>query len=250
MLPRWVKKIYNLNISPEKHFAKSLKHTLGFAPICLDFYKRAFLHKSIITKEDFDKSIYNNERLEYLGDAILSSVVAEYLFKKYPFRDEGFLTKMRSKMVNRKVLNEVAGNIGIDAFLRQIGVTHVSDMMMGNAFEAFIGAIYLDAGYDRTKKYVIQRVIKPHLKVDQLENLNTNYKSQLLEHCQRNQQVVVFVVISQFRQQHRDRFKIGATVDNVEIATGEDFNKKNAEQLAARNALLKLGIITKEDIDI
>jgi ribonuclease-3 len=138
-----------------------------------------------VPKEEKNKYPTNNERLEFLGDAILDSVTAEYLFRKYPTQDEGFLTQMRSKMVNRKALNEIAAHMGLDVFLRQLGATRISQTMLGNTFEAFVGAVYLDVGYNRSKQFIIKKMLKQYMNVHQLETTNTNYKSQLLEYSQK-----------------------------------------------------------------
>ena len=127
-----IRKFFNLYLSPDRVFVRELYKILGFVPGHLFLYKRAFTHKSLASKEEKTKYPTNNERLEFLGDAILDSVTAEYLFRKYPTQDEGFLTQMRSKMVNRKALNEIAAHMGLDVFLRQLGATRISQTMMGN----------------------------------------------------------------------------------------------------------------------
>ncbi|MCH2045444.1 MAG: ribonuclease III [Saprospiraceae bacterium] len=219
-------------------------------PSNLHFYRRAFTHKSMTSAEDEkDKRLkFNNERLEFLGDAILDSVTAEYLFKKYPTQNEGFLTQMRSKMVNRKTLNRVAAEMGLDVFMRQFGATRISQTMMGNTFEAFVGAIYLDVGYVKTKKFIIKKMLQQYIDVHQLENTNHNYKSQLLEYCQKFQKSISYKVLNHYRtKSNRERFKIAVLIDEKQLSTAEDYSKKSAEQNASRKALIKIGVLTKDE---
>ena len=180
---------------------------------------------------------FNNERLEYLGDAILSTVVAEYLFKKYPNKDEGFLTKMRSKIVKRKTLNEIADKMGIDVILTDYSQGNLSKSMLGNALEALLGAIYIEYGYNTTRDYIIRKVLRKYLDIHELEEIDDNYKSQLLEWCQKSGREVDYRVISKFKHEKRDRFRIAVLIDGIETAEAEDFNKKSAEQSASKTAL-------------
>ena len=196
--------------------------------------------------DEMTSKAHNNERLEYLGDAILSTIVAEYLFKKYPSKNEGFLTKMRSKIVKRKSLNEVAHNMGLDVILNEYSQGKMSKAMMGNALEALVGAIYLEHGYRKTKNYVITKILMKYLDVHSLENYDDNYKSQLLEWCQKNGKEVDYRLLQKFKYDKRDRFKVAVSVDGKEIATAEDFNKKSAEQNASSIALKRLHISTNE----
>jgi ribonuclease-3 len=199
----------------------------------------AFYHKSAIENPRGFKQ--NNERLEYLGDAILSTVVAEYLFKKYPNSDEGFLTKMRSKIVKRKSLNTLADEMGFDVILASFNNTHISRSMLGNALEALIGAIYLEQGYPKTKKYIVKHIFRPYIDFRNLEVTDDNYKSQLLEWCQKQGKEVDFRTLQKYRFDKRDRFKVAVYVDGDEISIAEDFNKKSAEQIASGLAITKLG---------
>lgn len=209
----------------------------------MGLYRLAFSHKSYAQNSKENNS-RNNERLEYLGDAVLGTIVAEYLFKKYPKKDEGFLTKMRSKIVKRKSLNDIADQMGLDVFLRKHGVDTVSNSMLGNALEAFIGAIYLDCGHSRTRKFIINRLLRGYLDIQGLETYDDNYKSQLLEWCQKHQKPISYKVISKFKFDNRDRFRVAVLINNESMGTAEDFSKKSAEQLASRKALnlLKSGV--------
>lgn len=183
-----------------------------------------------------------NERLEYLGDAILSTIVAEYLFKKYPYKDEGFLTKMRSKIVKRHTLNEIADNMGLDVILSEYSMGKMSSSMLGNALEALVGAIYLEFGYEKTKKYVIQHILMRYLNINEIENTDDNHKSRLLEWCQKHSKEINFVTVAKFKLDKRDCFKVAVVIDGEEQATAEDFNKKSAEQTAAGKTIIMLKI--------
>lgn len=184
----------------------------------------------------------NNERLEFLGDAILSTIVAEYLYKKYPQGNEGFLTKMRSKIVKRKTLNQIADRMGIDVILTEYTQGKLSSSMLGNALEALVGALYLELGYVRTRNYVISKILIKYLDIHQLEKLDDNYKSQLLEWCQKKDKKIDFKLLSKFKLDKRDRFKVAVVIDGKEVSIAEDFNKKAAEQHAASNALKTMNI--------
>lgn len=235
-----IRTFYNHFLSSDKHFARSVASIIGFTPRNLQIFKQAFSHKS--TSEPKFHTVTSNERLEYLGDSVLSTIVAEYLFKKYPNSDEGFLTKMRSKIVKRKTLNRIADDMGIDVVLQENNETRLSDSMKGNALEALVGAIYLEKGFDTTKQIVISKILRRHLNIHDLEDKDDNYKSQLLEFCQKNGNEIDYRVMERFKMENRDRFKIAVYVDGKEIATGEDFNKKSAEQNASYKALKSLGI--------
>ncbi len=179
----------------------------------------------------------SNERLEFLGDAILSTIVAEYLFKKYPTQDEGFLTKMRSKIVKRHTLNEIADQMGIDVILSEYSMGKMSSSMLGNALEALVGAIYIEFGYEKTKQYVIRHILMKYLDINELEQKDDNHKSQLLEWCQKNGKEINFTTLSRFKVDKRDCFKVAVVIDGREISTAEDFNKKSAEQMASQKAI-------------
>lgn len=232
---RFLQRIFNFLFSSDKNFVKSLANLLGFVPANLYLYRLAFSHKSNSQKDYFIDQ--NNERLEYLGDAILGTIVAEYLFRKYPSKDEGFLTKMRSKIVKRKTLNHIADQMGLDVFLKHQGVDNVSNSMLGNALEAFVGAVYLDVGYRRTRQFVIYKILREYIDVEHLESIDENYKSQLLEWCQKNGKPIAYAVISKYKFDNRDRFLVAVQVDNEDVASAEDYSKKSAEQLASKKAL-------------
>jgi ribonuclease-3 len=241
---RLIRRFYNYYISPEKELARRLKNILGFTPAYLNLFKLAFYHKSTFTTRDY--AISNNERLEFLGDAVLSTIVAEYLFTKYPNSDEGFLTKMRSKIVKRHSLDEIADRMGLDLFLSDYNQTRLSKSMLGNALEALVGAIYIEVGYERTKRYVIRRILRRYLDIHELELFDDNYKSQLLEWCQKNGHQIDYKVLAKYKSDKRDKFKVAVYVDGKKLGTADDFNKKSAEQLASERAMLALHILVRE----
>ena len=235
-----IRKFYNHYLSSDRQFARSIAGIIGFTPSNLQIFIQAFSHKSAVDPKLH--TVTSNERLEYLGDSILSSIVAEYLFQKYPNSNEGFLTKMRSKIVKRKTLNRIADDMGIDVVLQENNDTRLSESMKGNALEALVGAIYLEKGFDETKEIVISKILRRHLNIQNLEDTDDNYKSQLLEYCQKNGNEIDYRVIERFKMENRDRFKIAVYVNGKEIASGEDFNKKSAEQNASYKALKSLGL--------
>ena len=217
-----------------------MRALVGFAPARLGLFRRAFSHKSASNRDG--AAAANNERLEYLGDAVLGTIVAEYLFKKYPRADEGFLTKMRSKIVKRKSLNYIGEEMGLGDILRDRNRVRLSSSMLGNAIEALVGAVYLERGYARTERFVIERMLRPYLDMDALEHTDDNYKSQLLEACQKQGKTITYALVKKFKQERRDRFQVAVVIGGKEVAKADDFNKKAAEQLASLRALEKMGL--------
>jgi ribonuclease-3 len=224
-------------------FKKGLKAVLGYTPGNIELYRTALTHRSI--KETADE---NNERLEYLGDAILSALVADYLFKRYPYKEEGFLTEMRSKMVNRQQLNEIAIRMG----LKKITVYNKSDgslktsQIFGNTLEALVGAIYLDLGYKKTAIWVAKRIVLPHMFMDDLENLEINHKNKLYGWANKNGKRLDFETINEQLENGRRLFTIAAVVNGKIISEGKAFNKKDASQIASQLAVEKLGIVNSD----
>lgn len=242
---RFLRKFYNYYFAEDRDLARRMRTLLGFVPANLHLFKLAFFHKS--SANNLDTPQHNNERLEYLGDAVLGTVVAEYLFKKYPGSDEGFLTKMRSKIVKRKMLNDLASDMGLDFLMTEYNQTRLSSSMLGNAFEALVGAIYLERGYEGTRRFIIRKVLRKYLDIHGLETFDDNFKSQLLEYCQKQGKEAEFRVVSRFKQDKRDRFKVAVFIAGERISIAEDFNKKAAEQSASEKALLKIGVLTDDE---
>jgi ribonuclease III len=223
----------------KKEFKKQLSNVLGFTPGTLNLYTTALSHRSV--REGADE---NNERLEFLGDAVLSSVVAHYLFMKYPYKGEGFLTEMRSKMVNRQQLND----IGIKMGLKKITIYNKHDnslkisQIFGNTLEALIGAVYLDKGYTKTQKWVEKYIISTHMFIDDLETVEINIKNKLYGWANKNGKSLEFETLGEKFENGRRLFTIGATVDGELVAEGKGYNKKDASQIAAQLAVEKLGL--------
>jgi ribonuclease III len=238
---RFVRRLYNYYLHPEKELARRLHGLVGFTPTHLALFKLAFYHKSTFTTRDY--AISNNERLEFLGDAVLSTIVGEYLFKKYPNSDEGFLTKMRSKIVKRNSLDDIADKMGLDLFLAHYNQTRLSKSMLGNALEALVGAVYIELGYEKTRNFVIRKILRRYLDIHELEVYDDNFKSQLLEWCQKNGKNIDYKVMAKYKADKRDKFKVAVFVDGRKLGTADDFNKKAAEQLASERAMQMLGII-------
>jgi len=239
-----ISRLYKLYLSPHRKYVKTLKNLLGFVPGNLSLYRLAFRHKSVA--QAIKKGVKNsNERLEFLGDAVLGSVVAEVLFKMYPYEDEGFLTELRSKMVNRNNLNQLGRKLGLDGLIqydnRMVNSTRQGSLL-GDAFEALIGAVYLDKGYDFTKGFLINRIIKSHIDIHTLEQTETNFKSKLIEWCQRHGKDVLFELAENQDGESSKLFTIQVNIDGDIMGLGKEFSKKNAEKLAAEKACEALGI--------
>jgi ribonuclease III len=239
MVRYWLTYLFQPKVN--RPYLRQLCNVLGFTPGNMSLYKTALSHRSV--KEGADE---NNERLEYLGDAVLSGVVADYLFKRYPYKGEGFLTEMRSKMVNRQTLNEIAIRMG----LKKITHYNKSDnslkisQIFGNTLEALVGAIYLDKGYEQTRRWVFQRIVIPHMFMEDLENLEINHKNKLYGWANKNGKNLEFETLDEKMEKGRRLFRVGAVVDGELIAEGKAFNKKDASQIAAQLAVEKLGINT------
>ncbi|MBC7892317.1 MAG: ribonuclease III [Sphingobacteriaceae bacterium] len=221
---------------------KAVATLIGSQPGNLMVYHLAFMHTSA-GKEVKGRSFReSNERLEYLGDAVLGMVVAEYLFKKFPYKDEGFLTEIRSRIVNRESLNVVARKLGLDRLVefdanRRTILTRTS--MYGDALEAFVGAVYLDKGFAFTKTFILKRLISGHFDLDDVVQNNANYKSLIIEWAQREGRDLRFEVSEQGTT-HNKEFIADLLVDNESFAMGTGFSKKKAEQSAAEKACEKL----------
>ena len=245
MALRFIFRIFNRFFSKDRSLAKRLKALIGFTPSNLDLFRLAFSHKS--TSSEKASAAQNNERLEYLGDAVLGTIVAEYLFKKYPNSDEGFLTKMRSKIVKRKSLNLIGDQMGLDMLLNEFNQTRISRSMLGNAVEALVGAVYLEKGYETTSQFVVKKILRNYVNIHELEHFDDNYKSRLLEWCQKNGQGVSYKLLARYKYEKRDRFKVAVLVNGNRVATADDYNKKSAEQTASERALVALGILSEDD---
>lgn len=225
--------------SKDKKLNDFIKNVFGYYPGNILIYKLALCHKSASTEEI--KGIKNNnERLEYLGDAILSAVVADYLFKKFPGKDEGFLTEMRSRLVSRDSLNKLSEKLGINKFIKASSGCNVYRSINGDAFEAIVGAIFLDKGFNFTKKVIINRIIKFHIDIDQIEAKDQNYKSQIIEWAQKEKKQVEFIVTDEVGNGFKKQYIVEVLIDKVSSGNGRDFSIKKAEQNAAEKALANI----------
>ena len=239
ILDRFVRK------TEETSFRKQLENVLGFRPTKISLYKTALTHRSVRDSAD-----ENNERLEYLGDAILSGIIADFLFKRYPYKEEGFLTEMRSKMVNRNQLNELAIKMGLKkiTYFNKFDNSLKMSQIFGNTLEAIVGAVYLDKGFSKTKQWVIKQIILPHLFMDDLELLEINHKNKLYGWANKNGKNLEFETLDERMESGRRLFTVGAVVDGELISEGKAFNKKDASQIAAQLALDKLGLNKSENV--
>ncbi len=224
----------------------AIRNIAGFTPSNLELYRLATLHSSI-AKPNGKGLKDSNERLEYLGDAILGAAVADYLFKKYPYKDEGFLTEIRSRIVNREALNLLARKIGVGNIVQFDNKNlHLQQVILGNTLEAIVGAVYLDKGYLRCKKFVIDKLIAPHYDLDEVVNSNSNYKSKLIEWSQREGKNIRFEIVEVKKAKNRKEFTAQVMIDNEAKGTGYGNNKKKAEQDAAFKTIEMLQIATTE----
>lgn len=224
-------------LSSEKQLFFSIKNMLGFWPGNIALYKLAFRHRSIAEKR-FNGLKLSNERLEFLGDAVLNSIIANYLFKRFPFKNEGELTQMRSNVVSRNHLNKLSSKLGFDKLVMHNGEGNMQPRwMMGNAFEAFVGALFLDKGYDFTTKIVITRILHMHTFIDELLATETNFKSKLLEWGQHNKKNIVFRVVEEIGTGYNKQYLAEVLIDNMPAGQGIDFSIKAAEQSAAAKTL-------------
>jgi ribonuclease-3 len=232
----FVKDFLNYSFSSDKELRKAIKNVFGFYPGNIFLYKQAFRHKSASITHKSGLKI-NNERQEYLGDAILSSVVAHYLFKLFPGKDEGFLTEMRSKIVSRSSLNKLSHKMGLMQFIKiSAADAHLMKSAGGNAFEAFIGAMYLDKGYEFTRKVIVKRILKHHFDLEELMNTEISYKSKVIEWAQKEKINVQFSVVDEQNIKGQKQFQVALLVNKEPMAKALDYSIKGAENLAAEKA--------------
>jgi ribonuclease III len=228
--------------SNEKHFYEAIKNIFGYYPENIFLYKLAFRHKSQ-AEELLNGVRVSNERLEFLGDTVLSTVVADFLFRMFPFKDEGFLTEMRSKIVSRVQLNKLSLRLGIDQLIIHTQEkNNVYRSIKGDAFEAIIGAMYLDKGYTFTRKILINRVIKNNFDLNELINTDSNFKSKLIEWAQKEKKSIEFCVVEEVGTGYHKQYVVDVLVNNEAAGTGRDFSIKGAEQNAAMKAIEFFGL--------
>lgn len=223
------------SFSTDRKFSGTLKRLLGFYPGNISLYRMAFRHKSA-TQNSPDALNESNERLEFLGDAILGAIVAEHMFSTFPFEDEGFLTKLRSKVVSRHHLNSIARKMGIPQIMNMNDANFEGSSVYGNALEALIGSIYLDRGHKKVKEFILNRFFGLYVDLHELETVETDFKSRLTEWSQKEKRDLEFKVLQDPHHSKDRGFHVGVFVGKSLIAEASHHSKKRAEQLAAEKA--------------
>lgn len=214
---------------------------LGYVPNDIQLYRMAMTHRS--ASSSGNKKLGCNERLEFLGDAVLSSVISDYLYSNFVKEREGFLSKSRSNLVCRETLNELALEVGIDRFLEACGLPHQHNhYVFGNALEALIGAIYIDKGYKQCRRFLLDRVFSRHINLETLVRTDKNHKSRLIEWTQKTHKSIEFKLVSEELRKEGAFFVSEVYIDDVLYGVGDGFSKRESQQKAARQALSKLGV--------
>ena len=240
MLNNFIDRI-KLSFRKDKELYSSLYRILGFYPHNISYYKMALMHKSIMHRNAKGKPV-NNERLEFLGDAVLDAVVGDIVYQHFPGKREGFLTNTRSKLVQRETLNKLAEELGISQMLLSNGHNSSHNSYMGgNAFEALVGAIYLDRGYDVCMYFMQKRILAKMINIDKVAYKEVNFKSKLIEWSQKNRVKVDFIEINQQKDKNGSPiFTYQVSIEGVKGETGKGYSKKESQQLASKLTLEKL----------
>ncbi|MBC3845860.1 ribonuclease III [Winogradskyella echinorum] len=226
----------NSRTEEDGNFFLQLKTILGFKPKSKSLYIKAFTHRSMNIKDKKGNAV-NYERLEFVGDAMLSSVIAAYLFEKVPHGDEGYLTKMRSKVVSREHLNELGKDLGlIDLVQSRISKSNFGNNIHGNLFEALVGAIYLDKGYKFCEKFIYRRVINPYVDIETLEGKVISYKSLLIEWCQKEKNTFDYEVYEDTGNDELKHFSVKLSINDKVVSKARATSKKKAEEKASKRA--------------
>ena len=230
-----IRKILNQSSTQDdREFYVAMQRLLKFSPKQLEFYQKAFTHRSL-KKVDKNGEPFNYERLEFVGDAMLGSVIASYLFIKVPNQSEGYLTQMRSKIVSREHLNELGKDLNLISFVKSnIPKNNIGDNIHGNIFEALIGAIYLDRGYDYCNKFIYDKVIVPYVDIPKLEGKITSYKGLIIEWCQKNKKKYFIDTYEDTGNEPVKHFSVKIKIDDIQIAKGRATSKKKAEEQASK----------------
>lgn len=235
-----IKNILNSRSSRGGNFFMALTKIMGFKPRNISYYKKAFTHRSL-NKKDEEGNAINFERMEFLGDAMLSAVIASHLFKEVPGGNEGYLTKMRSKIVSRKHLNELGRDLDLIKHIQtNISKEQFGVNIHGNLFEALIGAIYLDRGYRYCKKFIYERVIHPYVDIEQLEGTVISYKGLLIEWCQKEKKNFSFEVYEDTGVDELKHFAVKLRIEDRVVAKARATSKKKAEEKASKRAYYAL----------
>ncbi len=240
MIDNFIDKI-KLPFRKEKELYCSLRDIIGFYPHNIDFYKQALMHRSVSRRNAKGKPV-NNERLEFLGDAILDAIVGDIVFRHFEGKREGFLTTTRSKIVQRETLNRLAHEIGIGRLIVSSGhMSSHNSYMEGNAFEALVGAIYLDRGYGACMRFMQKRILSQLINLDKVAYKEVNFKSKLIEWCQKNKVKLDFELVEQQRDNSNSpMFVYKAKIEGIEGGEGRGYSKKESQQTASKTALQNL----------
>lgn len=235
------KRINGTYILDKREFGSRLKKILGFSPGNLKLYEIAFIHRSATFILPDGKKV-NNERLEYLGDAVLDAILSDYLFEKFPDANEGFMTKIRSRIVNRDVLNQLAVSMGINNILiTNVSSSHPTKNLYGDALEALIGSVFIDKGFKKTKKLFIKNVLNKYLDLNVIINTDTDYKSLVFEWVQKHKSNLIFTYNEEYDfSLKKSVFSTTLIIDKEEMGEGHGASKKEAEQEAANMAWRRL----------
>jgi ribonuclease-3 len=243
-----IKDIFNPRAEKDEDFFVAVKKILGFKPKDIRIYEEAFTHRSM-NETNSDGQRQNYERLEFLGDAMLGAVIASHLFMEVPSGDEGYLTKMRSKVVSREHLNELGRDLNLIKLLKtSIPTQQFGGNIHGNVFEALLGAIYLDRGYRYCEKFIHRRVIKPYVDIERLEGKVISYKSLFIEWCQKNKKPFKFIVYDDTGADELKHFAVKLILENNTVAKARATSKKKAEERAAKRAFYKLQTKIEKDL--
>lgn len=244
-----VSKIFSSRSGQEGEFFNAIKKILGFKPKNIAVFEEAFTHRSLNEKNS-EGIPQNYERLEFLGDAMLGSVIASHLFKEVPSGDEGYLTKMRSKVVSREHLNELGRDLQLIKLLKtNIPTKQFGGNIHGNIFEALVGAIYLDRGYPYCEKFIYKRVIKPYVDIERLEGKVISYKSLFIEWCQKHKKAFKYVVYDDTGNDELKHFAVKLQLDNITVGKARATSKKKAEERASKRAYYKLQVAIEKDLN-
>jgi ribonuclease-3 len=235
------KRINGTLILPKREFSSRLKKILGFKPGNLKLYEIAFIHRSATFTLTDGKKV-NNERLEFLGDAVLDAILSDYLFEKFPDATEGFMTKIRSRIVNRDILNQLAVSMGIhEVLISNISSVQPTKNLYGDALEALIGSVFLDKGFRKTKKLFIRNVLNKYLDLDVIVKTDTDYKSLVFEWVQKHKSNLIFTYNEEYDfNRKKSVFSTILIIDREEMGKGNGSSKKEAEQEAASQAWKRL----------
>jgi ribonuclease III len=245
----FLKRINGTYLVDKREFSSRLKEILGFRPGNLKLYEIAFIHRSATFTLPDGKKV-NNERLEFLGDAILDAILSDYLFEKFPDANEGFLTKIRSRIVKRDVLNQLAISMGINKILiSNISSVNLTKNLFGDAFEALIGAVFIDKGFKKTKKLFIKNVLNKYLDLNLIVKTDTDYKSMVFEWVQKKKSNLIYTYNEEYDfSTKKSIFSTILIIDKVEMGRGQGSSKKEAEQEAANQAWKRLNDNSELDL--